>query len=150
MRNPGEFHGGHEEHRHEEHRHEERRHEERRHEQQRHEHRHEHHHHHHHYHHGSHGHHVGHQTGHHMGHHHMVQPVNFYPVGHDEATAITYDIINLEDSIVFEIRLALIRIKTIKFRYQYKRNCIILGVELIDHVIIGDCRFISLKEKGYL
>ncbi|PIC69847.1 hypothetical protein CSV77_11280 [Sporosarcina sp. P16b] len=60
MRNAGEFHGGHEQHRHD-HRHE---------------------HHHHHYHYGSQGHHVGQQTGYHMGRHHMVQPVNYYPVGH--------------------------------------------------------------------
>ncbi|GEN82339.1 hypothetical protein SLU01_06510 [Sporosarcina luteola] len=26
----------------------------------------------------------------------------------------------------------------------------IIGIELLDHVIIGDHRFISLKEKGYM
>ena len=26
----------------------------------------------------------------------------------------------------------------------------IIGIELIDHVIIGDYQFISLKEKGYM
>ncbi|MCM3745058.1 hypothetical protein M3193_13030 [Sporosarcina luteola] len=56
------------------------------HEQHRHEHRHVHHH--HHVHHMSHhaGHHMGHHhMGHHnMGHHHhMVQPVNFFPAGHN-------------------------------------------------------------------
>lgn len=27
---------------------------------------------------------------------------------------------------------------------------LIMGIELIDHVIIGDHQFISLKEKGYM
>lgn len=27
---------------------------------------------------------------------------------------------------------------------------LIMGVELLDHVIIGDNNFISLKEKGYM
>ncbi|GAE30215.1 DNA repair protein RadC [Halalkalibacter hemicellulosilyticusJCM 9152] len=26
----------------------------------------------------------------------------------------------------------------------------VLGIELLDHIIIGDRRFISLKEKGYV
>ncbi|WP_082355157.1 JAB domain-containing protein [Bacillus sp. FJAT-22090] len=26
----------------------------------------------------------------------------------------------------------------------------IIGIELLDHVIIGDHQFISLKEKGYM
>ena len=27
---------------------------------------------------------------------------------------------------------------------------LIMGIELLDHVIIGDHQFISLKEKGYM
>ncbi|KRG14012.1 DNA repair protein RadC [Virgibacillus soli] len=26
----------------------------------------------------------------------------------------------------------------------------IMGIECLDHIIIGDCRFVSLKEKGYM
>lgn len=34
-----------------------------------------------------------------------------------------------------------------------KRLCeagLLMGIELLDHVIIGDHQFISLKEKGYM